>query len=76
MLSQRTNALARLIRARDAGRPVMTATSSSRCWRPGHETTATALAGALGRLIRHRPAGVDKARRGTREDDASYLDAS
>jgi cytochrome P450 len=77
-LGRRTDVLAMLIRARDADGSAMTDSELRdqlvTLLLAGHETTATALAWALERLIRH-PAALDKAQRAAREDDAGYLDA-
>ncbi len=79
-LGRRTDVLAMLIRARarDADGSAMTDSELRdqlvTLLLAGHETTATALAWALERLIRH-PAVLARAQRAAREDDIGYLDA-
>lgn len=77
-LGQRTDVLATLIRARDADGSAMTDDELRdqlvTLLLAGHETTATGLAWALERLVRH-PAVLAEAQRAARGDDTRYLDA-
>lgn len=77
-LGQRTDVLAMLIRARDADGTAMTDDELRdqlvTLLLAGHETTATALAWALERLVRH-PAVLAEAQRAARGGETRYLDA-
>jgi cytochrome P450 family 135 len=77
-LDERPDVLAMLVRSRYPDGSVMT-TSELRdqivtLLLAGHETTATGLAWALERLVRH-PAVLRRARRAAEEGDDAYLDA-
>lgn len=77
-LEQRKDVLAALVRARDEEGTALSAEELRdqlvTLLLAGHETTATGLAWALERLVRH-PAVLERARQAALDDDASYLDA-
>lgn len=77
-LEQRHDVLAMLLRARDEDGNALSdgelRDQLVTLLLAGHETTATALAWALERLVRH-PEILARARRAATEDDSAYLDA-
>lgn len=77
-LDQRTDVLAMLVRARDEDGAAMTSEELRdqlvTVLLAGHETTATGLAWAVERLVRH-PVVLERARQAARTDDTDYLDA-